>query len=35
LSEIALDGGISGARINRGELNRRKQAVLERLVKEF
>jgi len=35
LSEISLDGGIAGAGINRSELNRRKQAVLERLVKEL
>jgi len=32
VSEIALDGGIAGAGISRGELNRRKQAVLERMV---
>jgi glutathione synthase/RimK-type ligase-like ATP-grasp enzyme len=31
LSEIALDGGISAARIKREELNRRKQAQLEKL----
>ena len=30
LSEIALDGGISAARIHREELNRRKQAQLEK-----
>jgi ribosomal protein S6--L-glutamate ligase len=30
LSEIALDGGISAARINRQELNKRKQAQLEK-----
>ena len=30
LSEIALDGGISAARISREELNRRKREVLER-----
>jgi len=35
VSEIALDGGIAGAGISRGELNRRKQAVLERMVNEF
>jgi hypothetical protein len=32
VSEIALDGGIAGAGISRDELNRRKQAVLERMV---
>jgi ribosomal protein S6--L-glutamate ligase len=31
LSEIALDGGITGARIGREELNAIKQATLERL----
>jgi glutathione synthase/RimK-type ligase-like ATP-grasp enzyme len=31
LSEIALDGGIAAARIDRSELKRRKQEVLERL----
>ncbi len=31
LSEIALDGGIAAARIERSELKRRKQAVLEQL----
>jgi glutathione synthase/RimK-type ligase-like ATP-grasp enzyme len=31
LSEITLDGGVSAARINREELNRRKQAQLEKL----
>lgn len=31
LSEIALDGGIAAAQIGRSELNRRKQAILERL----
>lgn len=31
LSEIALDGGIAAARIDRNELRRRKQEILERL----
>jgi len=31
LSEIALDGGIAAARINRPELQRRKQEILDRL----
>jgi ribosomal protein S6--L-glutamate ligase len=34
LSEIALDAGISAARIRRGELNRRKAEALENAVKE-
>ena len=34
VSEIALDGGIAGAIINRAVLNRRKQAVLERMAEE-
>jgi ribosomal protein S6--L-glutamate ligase len=34
VSEITLDGGITGAIINRAELNRRKQAALERMAEE-
>jgi ribosomal protein S6--L-glutamate ligase len=34
LSEIALDGGISAARIRRTELNQRKQEIVEREAKE-
>jgi ribosomal protein S6--L-glutamate ligase len=34
LSEIALDGGISAARINRQELNRRKQEHLEKCLQK-
>jgi glutathione synthase/RimK-type ligase-like ATP-grasp enzyme len=33
LSEIALNGGIKGARINRHELDRKKQALLEKMAK--
>jgi hypothetical protein len=31
LSEIALNGGIKGARIDRQELDQKKQALLEKL----
>lgn len=34
LSEIALNGGIKGARIDRQELDRKKQAILEQLAKQ-
>jgi ribosomal protein S6--L-glutamate ligase len=34
LSEIALNGGIKGAKITRNELNRKKEAVIEQLVQE-
>jgi glutathione synthase/RimK-type ligase-like ATP-grasp enzyme len=34
LSEIALNGGIKGARIDRQELDRKKQAILDQLAKE-
>jgi ribosomal protein S6--L-glutamate ligase len=34
LSEITLDGGISGARIGRQELNRRKRELLEKAIEE-
>jgi glutathione synthase/RimK-type ligase-like ATP-grasp enzyme len=35
LSEIALNGGIKGARIDRQALDRKKQALLERLAKDL
>jgi ribosomal protein S6--L-glutamate ligase len=35
LSEIALNGGIKGSRIDRQELDQKKQALLERLAKDF
>jgi ribosomal protein S6--L-glutamate ligase len=35
LSEIALNGGIKGARIDRQELDQKKQALLEQLAKDL
>ena len=35
LSEIALNGGIKGARISREALDQKKKAVLEKLAKEI
>lgn len=35
LSEIALNGGIKGARIKRAELEQKKQAIAERLIREY
>jgi len=35
LSEIALNGGIKGARIGRAELEQRKQEITDRLVREY
>ncbi len=35
LSEIALNGGIKGARIERVELDRRKQDITDRLIREY
>jgi hypothetical protein len=34
LSEIALNGGVKGARISRQELDQKKMAVLENLAKK-